>query len=113
MSPLPGDKVLNVDASLADAIVRGAKRVENRTFHTRYLGRVWIAASKRPNYPEYPCGAIVGSVEIYASVDVGELPYGYANGPVCWLLRNPVVLATPIPCQGRLGIWKWKEEYRR
>jgi hypothetical protein len=100
---------LNPDGSMV-------KPVENRVWWTPYRGELLIHAGKSLSWldgadpSKFTFGAILGKVELYAMCEVGELPVAlrghvHANGPVCWLLRNPVRFATPFPCAGRQKLW--------
>lgn len=67
-----------------------------------------------PALSALPRGAILGSVEVYDCVEVGEVteeqdPEGFASGPFCWLLREPHWLAVPYQAKGRLGLWRCPE----
>jgi hypothetical protein len=98
----------------------------------RYLGPVWVHVGKfwRPSEVyddvcaadamqalaagdfaqltdwrrlELCCGCIVGSVEIAGYVTASPSPWFV--GDVGLVLRNPVPLATPVPCKGQLGFF--------
>lgn len=125
----PTLKALTIRAPWAWAIAQGWKRVENRSWSTRFRGRIAIhaAVSKESDADaaatfatleiepptEFVRGAIIGTVEL---VDV--LPFdeflrrfgddrfdrGFARGPFCWVLREPR-LCVPTPCSGNFQLW--------
>jgi hypothetical protein len=126
----PKIMALTVCQPWAWAIAAGHKRVENRTWSTRYRGRLAIHAglgsgwddegrhaleSLGINVPENLVrGAIVATCEL---TDVQPIiwPTGLARstlaadplatGPFCWLLSNIEQLAEPIPCRGQQGLF--------
>jgi hypothetical protein len=64
-----------------------------------------------PALSALPVGAIVGTVEVYDCLDVDDLPAELdldpmAEGPWCWLLREPRALAVPFACKGHLRLWE-------
>ncbi len=124
----------------AQLVVLGSKRVETRSWPTKYRGEIAIHASKgfpalsralcheHPTYrwalselwepDNLPLGSIIGIVEITDCLptekadDIGlyshhaEWAFGdYGAGRYMWLLSNPVMWDTPIPCKGALKIW--------
>lgn len=109
-------RVLTVRQPWAWAIITGRKAVENRTWSTRFRGRILVHAGASVwRGPEagilgdvpidMPRAAIVGSVEIYDCVPVTMvLGDRLASGPWCWLLRDPEIFARPVPWRGRLGL---------
>jgi hypothetical protein len=79
---------------------------------THYRGRILIQASLKVEEEEarklkldpdvLPTGAIVGSVEIVDSIR--DSTSEWANrGQWHWILKNPSILAKPIPLKGKLG----------
>lgn len=77
-----------------------------------------------PPGDELPRGVIVGVVDLVDCADypdrpgrgrmlpaMDDDPYRLAgdplaDGPVCWILRNPRPLARPVPCLGHQGLWE-------
>lgn len=77
--------------------------------------------------PLFVCGAIVGTVRVLGSIDMGALgddeeaiidechkfpesPTGipheeWAFGPILWVLGDAERFAEPIPAKGKLGVW--------
>lgn len=117
--------VLSVRNPYARSIVHGNKPIELRTWRTDYRGRLYIHAGKRAHVNPSGMsvdgcvfGAIVGYVDL---VDVQPLDRDgfahYRDEHQCddemfspkmhgWFLENPVVLDHPIPCAGKLRIFK-------
>jgi len=119
--------VLTVRDPWAHLIVAGEKRIENRTWSTRYRGPVWIHSGamyderafdwcrgkgiELPDPDDLP-GGIIGQVELIDCVPVRDLPtklhrHWSAEGPVCWIVNCPERLKTPIDCRGKLGLWRF------
>jgi hypothetical protein len=115
-------KALTVCQPYAELIARGDKPIENRTWPTAYRGQLLIHAGKSREwlddgdlveYPDMVFGALVARVELYDCVRLDNIPadlvgHEHANGPWCWLMRNPVRPAVPIPCRGAQGLWNWR-----
>jgi hypothetical protein len=110
-------KALSVQQPWAWAIVHGGKDIENRTWKTHQRGIVAMHASgkvprnaklprrsKMPQSDELLCGAILGVVEIMDVVSSHRSKW--FEGPWGFVLANPRPLARPIPCKGKLGLWK-------
>ncbi len=120
-------KALTVCQPYARLIVEGTKRVENRSWPTRYRGPLLIHAGKSRRWLDtydgpVPAGlvfgAILGIVELVACLHwdgykITKLPQGYhwiamhefASGPYCWVLADAVRFETPIPWRGAQGLW--------
>ena len=117
-------RAITIHQPWAWAIVSGAKRVENRTWATRYRGPLLIHAGKStrslhcwptgidpPPSCEFVFGALLGTVDLVDCVpldDVADDPF--AAGPWCWVLESPQALALPIPYPGRQGLFVVPEE---
>lgn len=89
-------RALSVRQPYADQIIKGTKRVENRSRPTKVRGRIYIYASETPASPKgevLPRGVIIGTVEI--SNCTGD-PDNYR-----WQLRNPKPLSRPKKPKGR------------
>lgn len=60
-------------------------------------------------------GAIIGFVDLIDCVRFEELPEEYqsdfAQGPYCWLLRNPRAIQSPIPYTGQVRLFNVPDEY--
>jgi hypothetical protein len=126
--PRTGDRVLTVRDPWAHLIITGEKFIENRTWSTPHRGRLWIHAGSTYDYDDFDCcrahgievpdpdelpGGIIGSVELIDCRVLDDLPsqrhgqHWSAEGPICWILQDPVRLAKPIDCRGRLGVWRY------
>lgn len=103
----------------------GIKRVENRTWITKYRGPLVIVAGtsklslgRGTDFIEalgiavpsdLVFGAILGVVNLVDVVSPTVLSDPFAEGPHCWLLSNPVKLTRPVPYKGRLGLFALTE----
>ncbi len=106
-------KALSIMQPWAWLIVAGHKDIENRTWSTRFRGRVLIHAGKRVDgdardwdWPDierpaaFDLGGIVGEADIVDCVTASASPW--FGGPFGFVLRN----ARPLPfrpCRGMLG----------
>ena len=136
--PQAGDRVLSIRQPWASLILAGIKPVEVRSWDTPFKGRFWVHASHGldardwsefisfparlfsglPQPRDLPRGAVLGSVELVDCLDchdaelrrlLGETAWDrWARDGYNWLLRDPQVLAEPIPCGGRLNLWTWR-----
>ena len=138
-------KALSIRQPWAWLIASGIKDVENRSWPTKFRGRIYIHAGKKMdkagldwlvhNYnlqrawneglgrdtycdimerdeTDYTKGAIIGEVDIvdcqfwYDFMDKGiQSPWG-ESGKYGFVLHNPVLYQTPIPCKGQLGFFE-------
>lgn len=118
-------KCLSVAQPWCWAIMAGLKSIENRGWKTSYRGRLAIHATaqmpslagatllgniKLPCLSDLPRGAIVGMVELVDCLCIEDLPPElrddpHAVGPWCWLFTDPRLLAQPLSCKGRPGLW--------
>jgi hypothetical protein len=110
-------KALSVQQPWAWAIVHGPKRIENRTWLTYHRGPLLIHAGKNrrrlghygvgePEPAALAFGALIGTVEVVDCVRLAEvLGQPFAEGPFCWLLRNPQPFSSPIPYRGAQGLF--------
>lgn len=126
MSDLPSI-ALSIRQPWAWAIMHGGKRIENRTWPTRFRGRFCIHASKGvdratwdddlsflldmgvvpPNKNHYHFGGIVAVATLVDCVTIHDSawffgPYGFVLADV-----QPVDF---IPCKGSLGFFKWQRD---
>jgi ASCH domain len=92
----------------ASMIITGVKTTEYRSWRTSHRGLLYIHAGlayddSTPDWDGPPLiyGAILGHVEL---VRVTGRP-----GDFRWHLADPVALAGPVRCSGRLGLWRWSE----
>jgi len=124
-------KALTLNPIWAWAVVTGLKTIENRTWNTRYRGRLLIhAAAHQPDEEkirqwfqlrwrrhiivpqDIPRGAIVGAVDVLdvvpftMSFRVEHWDNPFATGPFCWMLANATRDETPTPARGKQGLWR-------
>ncbi len=121
-------KTLSVRQPWAYLICSGLKDVENRSWRTKFRGKVLIHAPARPDQTGireftseqskyidmegeyYVLSAIIGSVEIVDCVQNYESIWA-AAGCLHWILKNPVLFDKPIlNVPGRLGLWNYDYE---
>ena len=118
-------RALSIRQPWAWLIVNGFKDIENRTWSTRYRGRVYVHAGRRivpDDYPEQrayiresgivipeelPRGAIVGEVSITDCVAVSPSPW--FCGPYGFTLTDPLAYPVPITYRGELGFFRVDE----
>lgn len=111
---------------MASAIFNG-KDIENRTWSTKFRGRVIIHASKTFNMGHYQwmvknnlCvdmitfglgffvqGALIGEVDIIDCVRGHSSPWAFSD-QYNFVLANPMLYKTPIPCRGMLRFFEPK-----
>lgn len=121
-------KALTVRNPWAWAIAYAGKTVENRSWATKYRGRLYIhAGAARPTLEmlhdcearvesiggmfkpaKMPYGALVATAELVNCQRNGEPLNPWAE-PDCyhWILRDIRVLRRPIPCKGALQLWNY------
>ena len=130
------DKAISIKQPWAYLICAGIKDVENRTWPTKYRGRVYIHASAKPAMKFSECinlmdfgqtstivseigydtfldmiettSAIIGHVDIVNCIGSDSI---WAE-PNCfhWILRNPVLFDKPIlNVKGKLSFWDCSE----
>ncbi len=114
-------KALSIRPAWAHAIAHLGKRVENRTWATRYRGPILIHASSTKCAADvreleeiigaqigpdtFVGGAIIAVADLVDCVDGAEAPSRWTCGPIAWRLDNVRLLAEPVPASGRLGLW--------
>ena len=103
-------KALTVRQPWAGAIVRGDKRVENRSWPTNYRGRLLIHAGAVGDGE--PKRAIIGSVNVVDCVRLTRRdPLWERYEPWIepdhwhWLLGDARQFRVPVECSGRQGLW--------
>lgn len=125
-------KALTICQPYAHLIVRGDKRVENRTWPTRYRGDLVIHAGKSTDWlsPDdindwraagdpMVFGAIVGWAKLVACLPLHEVANGehaakypwlstheHTEGPWCWVLDEVNRFDHPFPWKGAQGLWE-------
>lgn len=131
-------RVISLWQPWATLVVIGAKRIETRSWDTKYRGPLLIHAAKTDSHikmicgQEYyrdfiadwrkvPYGAIIGKVMLTGTVQFGqtnnyseqERAFGdYAWGRFGWMLENPQEFKNPIPAKGHQGFWKYDNEIK-
>lgn len=104
-------KALTIKPVHCDAILRGEKRIENRSWGHNILGEIAIHRGKEKGRP----GAIVATCRVVKVVykESALLLYPdqaeYITGPLCWVLAD-VTPVEPIPCKGHLSLWDFDEK---
>ena len=101
-------KALSVKQPWANAIARGQKTIETRTWGTAYRGPLLIVSSRKPHVP--PAGSVVAVAEL---VDCRAMTTADEPAACCrvypkamsWVLRN-VRPVRPFPLKGKLGIFE-------
>jgi len=119
-------KAITVCQPWAWAIVSGPKRVENRSWFSRYRGPLLIHAGKSKAWmctaladgtpvPEgLAFGALVGVATVVDCVPVATAPPSpFTFGPWCWLLDNVWALAEPVPYRGAQNLWNVPDDVVR
>ncbi len=119
-------RALVVKQPWAWAIMDGRKRIENRSWTTRYRGPVAIIAGasrsslssatqflsglgiERP--ADLPFGCILGVVNLVDVIRPSQSSGPFAEGPWCWVLENPIKLERPVPFRGQLGLFRLPTE---
>ena len=121
-------KTITVKQPWASLICRGIKDIENRTWKTKFKGRVlihaaqkdfdfsnsmtseyqreWIKQIEKP----YIKGAIIGSVDILYCIKSNKSTHINGWGDLyCfhWVLANPILFPEPIPAKGKLSFWDY------
>lgn len=121
-------KAITIKQPWASLICQGIKDIENRTWPTKFRGRVLVHAgvkdfdfshSMTSEYQRefikgiekpYVKGSIIGSVEIIdcikSNADLKNSPWGdfYCYH---WILANPILFTEPIPTKGKLSFWDY------
>lgn len=108
-------KVLTVHQPWASLIVAGIKDVENRSWPTRYRGKLGIHAASRYEQAainqyadllegDLPLGALIGSVTLVDCVEGCRSEWALPE-MWHWVLTDPKRLARPRWMSGQLGIW--------
>lgn len=125
-------KALSIRAPWWWFILHAGKDIENRDWPTRFRGTVYVHASKWWRHHDVEAdvldtaamldkydirvgktlstgdmkpfgGCIVGAVDIVDCVTDSQSPWFF--GQYGFVLANPRVLPTPIPCKGALGLF--------
>lgn len=109
-------RALSIRQPWAELILHHGKDVENRTWETRFRGRVLVHTGKKPDCSmgelreEYPqciatLGCLVGSVQIIGCDKTNTGNRWEMEGQFHFRLANPVAFKMPIPFVGALGFF--------
>ncbi|MGS4345124.1 ASCH domain-containing protein [Myroides odoratus] len=117
-------KALSVKQPWAELICLGVKDIENRTWRTRYRGRVYIHASMYPDKNaiiskereqatdhieefQFEKSAIIGEVTIIDCVQNHKSIWADKGPDIYhWVLKDAVFYEKPIlNVKGKLGLW--------
>lgn len=123
-------KALTIQQPFALAIMKGIKRIELRSWQTKYRGRLFIHAGAKKisgdlknwkylnmKNETFEYGAILGYVTLkdvklldllnflkYRNYNKGGL-HPLDIGMFGWILENPVIFDQPVPYKGQLGLY--------
>jgi len=129
-------KAITIKQPWASLICEGIKDIENRSWRTKFRGRILIHASansikyfsaldffgeerlkvikeKTGYVPELPISSIIGSVEIIDCVSKtynrkGDTTSIWADeGQWHWVLANPILFPEPISVKGKQSFWDY------
>lgn len=125
-------KAITVKQPWASLIIQGIKDIENRTWQTKYRGRVLIhAGMAKANFnfslsqnqrlnelnlrrwydSDQIKGKIIGSVEIIDCVKNHPSIWAERHSPPFkpfnWVLAYPIIFPEPIPIKGKLSFWDY------
>jgi len=123
-------KVLSIQNPWAYLIASGCKDVENRTWLTKYRGKILIHASLKYDSDfifnslqlenvknhiieklinrDLVCGAIIGEANLFGIVDNSLSKWADMN-QYHWLLDGTVLYDEPMYCKGKLGLWNYEK----
>lgn len=118
-------KALTICQPYASLILRGDKRVENRTWHTKHRGWLYIHAGKSRAWfgkdqdlinmfgRMPPFGAVIGIAKLvdcvaYNNTSFDKYPWMktdvHSLGPWCWVLESVCAIG-PWPWKGAQGLF--------
>jgi hypothetical protein len=116
-----GLRALTIKPPWAWAIAHAGKRIENRSWTTKYRGPLVIHSGiglkaadvaslerilgKRVDPKRFHLGAIVATATLADVLPLEACADRWAIGPYCWILKDIRPLAEPIPVLGSLGLW--------
>ena len=121
-------KALSVKQPWAWLILNAGKSVENRSWKTNYRGRVYLHVGQQTDKTGFPLqrqyvkdsniiipdtlttGCIVGEVDIVDCVTQSNSPW--FEGAYGFVLANPIMYETPVPCKGKLGFFEVDREVK-
>ncbi len=114
-------KCLSIRQPWALLVCVGAKMIENRSRNTLHRGEIAIHAggntaalkhfAEQDAWDEslrelFSFGAIIGVADLCDAVPFERCLHSdpWAEGPFCFMFRNPRLLVTPIPHKGRVNL---------
>lgn len=131
-------KVLSLREPWASLILLGKKRIETRSWRTKYRGPLCLHASAAKINPKDAhiqelLALIPGAPMQYGNIlcrcvladcvpmdesflremekrETERLCGEYAPGRFAWMLENIEPLERPVPAKGMLGLWEWEEK---
>jgi hypothetical protein len=123
-------KCLSIRQPWALLVCVGAKAIENRARNTSYRGEIAIHAgcnklaiehfAQQDHWDEslremFSYGSIIGTAEIYDAIEYDRNAFSdpWAEGPFCFLIRNPRLFVSPIPHKGRVNLYTLPDEVAR
>ena len=119
-------KALTILQPWAWAIIHGPKRIENRSWRTHHRGPLLIHAGKSrarlctqlndgtPVPRDLVFRAFLGMVDVVDCIPVAEAGDDpFAEGPWCWILRNPRPLRETVPFRGAQLLWTVPDDVER
>lgn len=125
--------LLTVRQPWASLLLSGEDWCENRRWHTDHRGPLWIHSSSTVDLAacgrlsidpaRLVTGAILGRVELVAVLPLAQLGdqqaelasrwnlnlgagRQFVQGPWCWIVAQPRLLAQPIRARGALYLWR-------
>lgn len=123
-------KALTICQPYAELIVRGEKRIENRSYPISHRGQFLIHAGKSrawldtweaqlPDRMDF--GFIIGIADLVAVVRAETIRENkvmmndpryrdHASGPWCWLLARVQRFVNPVPYRGAQGLFNVPDE---
>ena len=110
-------KALCIRQPYADGVVFGEKTIEVRTWPTDHRGELLITSAVKPTLDGYPCGYLLGAVEVVdcrpmQPEDAAAAFCDYAPGLYAWVLSNPRCLHECPPVTSRQGLFDLAVELR-
>lgn len=134
-------KVLTIQEPYATFIMQGMKKIETRSWKTKYRGEIYIHAGKSKNYLkkikkqnilkllknlDLNYGNIICKAQltdcIYITEEfINKIKEGknfefilgeYEVGRYAWVLENIEILKEQIPARGKLNIWEYNVNYK-
>lgn len=132
-------RVISLKQPWATLIALGEKSIETRSWATKYRGEIAIHASKTIDKKRFEQPTFKRVLKKHGITDISQIPTGvilavanlvdvkttdelkkiinrqekilgiYTNGRVGWMLED-IKSVTPIPVNGKLGVWEYDIE---